>query len=146
MKQVFYLYIILYNFAFSYINIYPTKFNKDITNGSKESFRLYNRTPKTVKYRVYIEEGQPTDMSKWIEIYPKSILLKPLEEKEIKIFINPPTDSKDGIYKAKLVVKQVALPGKIINNKTNFMTLFKLNMTGYIGEINEEYKKYTSKD
>lgn len=126
------IFIIFSKITFSYINIYPSKFEKNITNGAKESFKLYNRTEKQVKYRIYLEEGKENDMSNWIEIYPRSITLKPLEEKEIRLLINTPKNAKLGKYKAKLIIKEIEVPGKKKKEKVNFMTRLKLNMVGNI--------------
>lgn len=134
MKGIFIYFFIFSKIMYGYINIYPSKFEKNIENGVNEIFRLYNRTNKKVRYRVYLEETIENDMSKWIEVYPKSITLNPLEEKEINIFINPPKDTRNGKYKSKLVVKEIDIPGGEKHEKVKFMTIFKLNMIGYIGE------------
>lgn len=141
MKILMLVFIIFSNISYSYINIYPTKFEKDITNGANESFKLYNRSGKTIKYRVYFEKGEKNDMSQWGEIYPNSIALNPLEEKEIRVSIRPPKFTSKGVYKAKMIVKEVGVPKKERDKKVNFFTLFKLNMTGYIGENYEKKKK-----
>lgn len=141
MKILILVFIIFSNISYSYINIYPTKFEKDITNGANESFKLYNRSGETIKYRVYFEKGEKNDMSQWGEIYPNSIALNPLEEKEIRVSIKPPKFASKGVYKAKMIVKEVGVPKKERDKKVNFFTLFKLNMTGYIGENYEKKKK-----
>ncbi|WP_101474365.1 hypothetical protein [Fusobacterium sp.] len=128
------------NIAYGYINIYPTSFKKNITNGVQDKFYLYNRTEKVIKYRVYLEKSDENDMSEWIEIYPKSVTLKPLEEKEIRIAITPPQDVKNGKYKSKLVIKQVGIPGVKYEEKVNFMTMLKMTLVGYIGENNNDKK------
>lgn len=141
MKFLILYFMLISKLTFSYINIYPTKFEKNITKGVNESFKLYNRSEKQVRYRIYLEKGLEKDMSQWSEVYPHSITLKPLEEKEIRLFISPPKNVPKGKYKAKLIVKEVEIPNARKNNKVNFFTLFKLNMTGYIGEENEKIKK-----
>ncbi len=141
MKILILVFVIFSNISYSYINIYPTKFEKDITNGANESFKLYNRSGKTIKYRVYFEKSEKNDMSQWGEIYPNSIALNPLEEKEIRVSIKPPKFASKGVYKAKMIVKEVGVPKKERDKKVNFFTLFKLNMTGYIGENYEKKKK-----
>lgn len=40
-----------------------------------------------------------------------------------------------------MIVKEVGVPKKKRDKKVNFFTLFKLNMTGYIGENYEKKKK-----
>lgn len=123
--------------AFGYINIYPMEFDKNISNGVTESFKLYNRTSSEIRYRVYIEKSKEKDMSQWIEIYPQSISLKPLEEKELRLSVTPPKNAQAGEYKAKLVIKEIKVPNKKDDKKINIMTLFKLNMKGCIEEKNE---------
>lgn len=123
--------------SFGYINIYPMEFDKNISNGVTESFKLYNRTSSEIRYRVYIEKSKEKDMSQWIEIYPQSISLKPLEEKELRLSVTPPKNAQAGEYKAKLVIKEIKVPNKKDDKKINIMTLFKLNMKGCIEEKNE---------
>ena len=123
--------------SFGYINIYPMEFDKNISNGVTESFKLYNRTSNKIRYRVYIEKSKEKDMSQWIEIYPQSISLKPLEEKELRLSVTPPKNAQAGEYKAKLVIKEIKVPNKKDDKKINIMTLFKLNMKGCIEEKNE---------
>lgn len=123
--------------SFGYINIYPMEFDKNISNGVTESFKLYNRTSNEIRYRVYIEKSKEKDMSQWIEIYPQSISLKPLEEKELRLSVTPPKNAQAGEYKAKLVIKEIKVPNKKDDKKINIMTLFKLNMKECIEEKNE---------
>ncbi|MGL5202039.1 COG1470 family protein [Cetobacterium sp.] len=141
MKILLLMFLLFSNITYSYINIYPSKFEKNITNGNSETFKLYNRSGKQIRYRIYLEEGDENDMSRWSEIYPNSITLNPLEEKEVRISIRPPKNAAKGKYKAKLIVKEVGIPRKEKSDKVNFFTLFRLNMTGYIGDNNEKTKK-----
>lgn len=130
MRNIIFLIFLFFKLSFSYINIYPTNFNKVITNGATETFKLYNRTDSEKKYRIYIEASSDQDMSKWIEVYPKSIFLKPLKEEEVRLFVNPPLSATKGEYTAKLVIKEICSPNN--KEKVNLMTLFKLNMKGHI--------------
>lgn len=134
MKKIVFLVILFSKISLGYINIYPTKFNKDITNGATQVFKLYNRTDEERKYRIYIEGGEKNTMSQWIEVYPQSISLKPLEEDEIRIAITPPSTIPKGEYRAKLVIKEVEVPKQKKEKKVRLMTIFKLNMKGYVGE------------
>lgn len=142
MKRLFVLLIIFSKLTYSYINIYPTKFEKDVTKGANETFKLYNRSDKEVRYRIYLEENnKENDMSKWSEIYPSSLKLSPLEEKEIRLFIKPPKNTPKGKYKTKLVIKQVGIPKEKNKSKINFFTIFKLNMIGYVGANDESIRQ-----
>lgn len=134
MKKIVFLVILFSKISLGYINIYPTEFDKDITNGATQIFKLYNRTDEERRYRIYIENVGKNSMSQWIEIYPQSISLKPLEEDEIRIAITPPSSISKGEYRAKLVIKEVEVPRKKKEKKVKLMTLFKLNMKGYVGE------------
>lgn len=134
MKKIVFLIFLFSKISFGYINIYPMEFNKDISNGTTQSFKLYNRTEEERKYRIYIEAGEKNSMSQWIEVYPQSISLKPLEEDEIRIAITPPSTISKGEYRAKLVIKEVEVPKQKKEKKVRLMTIFKLNMKGYVGE------------
>ena len=142
MKKILILLIIISNIAFSYINIYPTKFEKDISNGAEENFKLYNRSKDTVKYRIYLDDftNKENDMSKWIELYPSSISLAPLEEKEIRLVVNKPLGAKPGKYGARLIIKEVRVASKKKQDKVQFMTILKFNMIGEIKEVKDEKK------
>ncbi len=142
MKKILILLIIISNIAFSYINIYPTKFEKDISNGAEENFKLYNRSKDTVKYRIYLDDftNKENDMSKWIELYPSSISLTPLEEKEIRLVVNKPLGAKPGKYGARLIIKEVRVASKKKQDKVQFMTILKFNMIGEIKEVKDEKK------
>ena len=49
-----------------------------------DEFVLYNRTRNTLRYRIYLEDAKnKKNMTEWIKIYPKSIILHPLEKKDI---------------------------------------------------------------
>jgi P pilus assembly chaperone PapD len=141
-KKILILLIIISNIAFSYINIYPTKFEKDISNGAEENFKLYNRSKDTVKYRIYLDDftNKENDMSKWIELYPSSISLTPLEEKEIRLVVNKPLGAKPGKYGARLIIKEVRVASKKKQDKVQFMTILKFNMIGEIKEVKDEKK------
>lgn len=134
MKKLIYLiFILISTNILGYINIYPTEFKEDITSGANGKFRLYNRLKKQVKYRIYLEDNEEKNsMNNWIEIYPTTILLKPLESKEIKFLITPPKKVKKGEYHSKLVIKQINIPRQEKERKVNFLTILKLNMIGYI--------------
>lgn len=130
--------LLISSISYAYINLYPLEFNKDITHGAGEDFTLYNRSTKTRKYRVYVEEVEgKNSMTDWIEIYPKSISLSPLKEKTVKIYVTTPADVPEGEYQANLVLKEVALPitqqdKEEQKKKTRVMTMVKLRLKGRV--------------
>lgn len=137
-KIVLIIFLILKSLTFGYINLYPLEFNKDITYGAGEEFTLYNRTTEPRKYRVYVEsvEGKKS-MADWIEVYPRSILINPLKEKNIKIYVEAPQGSKEGEYQANLVIKEISLPiilqdKEELEKKTKILTMVKLRLKGRV--------------
>ena len=125
--------------SYGYINIYPTKFEKNIKNEVYEEFTLYNRTKRNIKYRVYLEDVKDKkSMSKWIAVYPKSLELRPLEEKTIKLSVNAPKEIEVGEYHSNLVIKEIETVKKEktdnINDeeKVKIMTMVKMRLKGYI--------------
>lgn len=138
MKKIVLIFFILKSLTFGYINLYPLKFEKDITYGAGEEFVLYNRTTEPRKYRVYVEsvEGKKS-MADWIEVYPRSILINPLKEKNIKIYVEAPQGSKEGEYQANLVIKEISLPITLqdkeeLEKKTKILTMVKLRLKGRV--------------
>ncbi len=129
LKNLIIYFFISYS-AFSYINIYPIKFEKNINQEVKEEFFLYNRTNEKRRYRIYIEDGEELNLKKWIEIYPKSITLRSLEEKSFSVYINPPKDIPKGKYTANLVVKEVNTFNKVENKKVKILTQLKIKLVG----------------
>lgn len=139
MKRVILLLVfLLSSISYSYINLYPLEFEKDITHGAGERFVLYNRTTKPRKYRVYVEEvAGKKSMADWIEVYPKSISIDPLKEEEIRVYVSSPANTPQGEYQANLVIKEVALPitqqeKEEQKKKTRVMTMVKLRLKGRV--------------
>lgn len=134
-KYIYILYFLISSLAYSYINIYPIKFEERIDgNGINKTFKLYNGSRSTLRYRIFLEDTKDSKKiaKDWVEIYPKSITLIPQEEKELKIFIKSPENIENGKYSTKLVVKEVNVPSEAKDKK--YMTIFKLKLNGYVGE------------
>jgi P pilus assembly chaperone PapD len=126
--------------SFAYLNIYPTSFYKPIDGkGATEEFTLSNMSTSPIKYKIYIEETEKNfSMVPWIEIYPKTITLKPGEEKKIKLYIKAPSSVKEGEYKAILGFKEIYIPTKEKNSTSTSLKLLtdlKLHITGYVGNL-----------
>ncbi|MCI6152130.1 MAG: hypothetical protein MR673_03260 [Fusobacterium perfoetens] len=132
------LFFIINTISFAYINLYPLEFNKNITKGAFQEFVLYNRSTKPVRYRIYIEEvPNRNSMKDWIEVYPKSITLNSLEEDSIRVYVQSPEGTKEGIYEANLVIKEISLPQPKLteeekNKKHNILTMVKLRLKGSV--------------
>lgn len=129
--------MILFCSVSAYMNIYPVNFDKRIDGiGDTEEYTITNTTNKILKYRIYLEESNENDMSKWIQIYPESLILKPGQEKKVKIYVNSPEGIKEGEYSTILGIKEVHIP-KITKNEEllDVYTNLKLKIYGYVGEL-----------
>lgn len=129
--------MILFCSVSAYMNIYPTNFDKRIDGiGDIEEYIITNTTNKILKYRIYLEESDEKDMSKWIQIYPESLILKPGQEKKVKIYVNSPEGIEEGEYSAILGIKEVYIP-KITNSEEvlDIYTNLKMKIYGYVGEL-----------
>lgn len=136
-------FIVLYFFimnciAYSYINIIPTSFEKNITKGATEDFYLSNRTDMVKKYRIYTEDiPDKKSMTDWVEVYPKSIQLKPWEQKLVKVYVEAPKNAPTGDYYSTIVFKEVDIPKIRNTNKDTgkpykIMTMLKLRIKGEV--------------
>ena len=137
--------LLIFQSSYSYINIYPVKFDKRIDGeGGNQSYYLYNSTNKNMRYRIYTEKNltdKNKDMSEWIEVYPKSVTLKPGEEREIKVLIKAPSKTKDGEYLGILGIKEVEIPEDKTLRETGkgvlqVFTDLKIEIAGFVGDIN----------
>lgn len=129
LRQIILVYLLIYKLALGYINIYPTFFYEKLKNN--EIFKtiiLSNTTDKIIRYRLYTEEDEYKGIK--VEVYPKSVTLKPFEKEEIKILITA-EDSIVGEFSKKLVIKEIELP----REKKKVLTMFKLKLTGFDGDI-----------
>ena len=137
-------YLLCSYISFAYVNIYPTYFDKRIdTIGATEEFVLTNDTNKEVKYRTYIKKGiHSNTMDEWIEIYPKSVTIKPKSSSKIKLYIKSPANKALGEYYATIVFKELESVKNLKKNNENLkiMTELELEIRGYIGDLNPKLK------
>lgn len=141
--------IILYHFSFAYINISPTKLDKNIAIGAYQEFRLYNNTKIPIRYKIKpidMKEKNVKNMTEWIEIYPKIITINPMEEGIFKVYIKAPENSLNGDYGTFLNIKQISAPKLKSDNTQDItsgltvMTNLNLGIYGYIGEKDPNIK------
>lgn len=136
MKNILFLFSILSLKTFSYINIYPTYFDKPIDkNQGYMEYTLFNKKSIPVKYRCFLEPiGSDNNLVSWTEIYPKSIILKPKESKIIKVLIKSPPEAEKKQYSEYLVFKEV--PANFYRtSKVNILTQLKLKINAYVGDL-----------
>lgn len=138
-SRVLFLYLLTMKLIFGYINVYPSFFYEKLDkNGIFKTFTLTNKKDENIKYRLYLEDKKSNDIS--IEIYPKSITLKPFEKKEFRVLIKKKNDKiLNQEFSEKLVIKEVELPSQ----KKKVLTMLKLKLSGYEGDLTPklEYTK-----
>lgn len=143
---IFKLMIALFIFSvtsFSYIDINPIGFDKNIENGSEVEYLLRNYTAEPIMYRVQIREMKREgikDMSKLIKLSSKIIYLKPSEEKILKVCVSSPEIKKVGDYGAYLNIEQIDDRIKNVNSgaKLGVTVDFTMGIFAYIGKKNSE--------
>lgn len=131
--------------AFAYINMSPTTLDKNIRVGAYEEFTLYNDTTIPFRYKItpmaMSENKKVMDMSKWIEVYPKIVTVRPSESQKFKVYIKADKNALEGDYGAFLNIRQMSAP-KLKGEKqeqnvgAGMVIMVNLNMGiyGYVGD------------
>ena len=106
---------------------------------------MQNNGTKTQRFKVSVLPGDNQymgDMSKWAEITPKIITIKPKSTSILKVFVKAPKGIKEGEYSAFLNFRSVPvpdLPGETKDNTVTSSTRMALNVNveiiGYVGEL-----------
>lgn len=130
--------------ASAYINLAPTTLDKNIKAGAYQEFTLFNDTTIPFRYKItpmaMTENKKVIDMSKWIEVYPKIVTVKPTEAKKFKVYVKADKGALEGDYGAFLSIKQMSAPklkGEEAENLgAGMVVMVNLNMGiyGYVGD------------
>lgn len=120
----------------AYTNISPLNFDERIDGeGGYKEYTLFNTTKNRLTYKIYPEKIQDTfDMSKWVELYPRVLTLKPGESKKIKVLVVAPDNLSKGEYLTNLCIKEIETPGEQSGDVKIFTNL-KIELAGYVGDI-----------
>ena len=130
--------------ASAYINLAPTTLDKNIKAGAYQEFTLYNDTTIPFRYKItpvaMTENKKVMDMSKWIEVYPKIVTVRPAESKKFKVYVKAKPDSPEGDYGAFLNIRQMSAP-KLKGEETEnlgagmvIMVNVNMGIYGYVGD------------
>ncbi|MGL4671223.1 MAG: hypothetical protein ACRC6J_02885 [Cetobacterium sp.] len=113
MKKLYasFLFLLVSTLSFSMV-IYPKEFQKDITKGNYETYSITNDTNEIKIYKIDI------DIKDGIEskIFPKVFTLKPNENQNVKVFLNPSSNLKDGAYTGNILIQIIPTRIKELNN------------------------------
>lgn len=140
-KNIFIILMILFSKVYSYVNIHPVNFDKNIGgSGEIEEYYLYNGTNSSIKYLFSVERSKnEKDMTSWVEYYPKTLNLKPGQEGVLKVFIKAPRGTEVGEYTTVLGVKEMpVISEKEIKSKSStlkVLTNLKMEIVGYVREL-----------
>lgn len=139
MKVTIIFLFLLSQIVFGYINIHPTTFDKRIDRGgSYQEFTLHNSKSEPIMYRIYSEtDGENSLMADGMEIYPRSLILKPGETRKIQLHIAVDEKLPPGEYSAILGVRELPVYEKAKNGNVGvtILTDFRLVLNGYAGDI-----------
>lgn len=140
----FLLFIAVSLSAFAYINLSPTTLDKNIKAGAYQEFTLYNDTTIPFRYKItpvaMTENKKVMDMSKWIEVYPKIVTVRPAESKKFKVYVKADKGALEGDYGAFLNIRQMSAP-KLKGEKDEsvgagaiIMVNLNMGIYGYVGD------------
>lgn len=130
--------------ASAYINLAPTTLDKNIKAGAYQEFTLFNDTTIPFRYKItpmaMTENKKVIDMSKWIEVYPKIVTVKPTEAKKFKVYVKADKGALEGDYGAFLNIRQMSAP-KLKGEETEnlgagmvIMVNVNMGIYGYVGD------------
>ncbi len=128
----------------AYINLSPTTLDKNIKAGAYQEFTLFNDTTIPFRYKItpmaMTENKKVIDMSKWIEVYPKIVTVKPTEAKKFKVYVKADKGALEGDYGAFLNIRQMSAP-KLKGEKDEsvgagaiIMVNLNMGIYGYVGD------------
>ena len=136
--------------AYGYINVYPTKFDKEIRKeGSFHEITLSNPSMDEIRYSITLKDlkgndNHTGDMASWTEIYPTLVTVRPGRKSNVKMLITPPEGVEDGEYGMILNIKQLNTPNSIKEKEGAVVSMLldvNMGMYGYVGKVNGDYSK-----
>lgn len=133
-KKLVTIFFLISNFIFA-LQIGPPMFEQRIDGaGGYREFTLTNPGTKTLRYKLTVLPGKNKDMSRWTEVSPKIITIKPGTKGKFKIFAKAPSDIPDGEYDYNLSIKMMDLP-KLPGETDKVDAAAKLNFDFHLGFI-----------
>lgn len=128
------------------VGIEPTVFGKEISQGNTgyKEYTIKNETEERVRYKIEIHSSLEEDKDKFnIEVYPKVVLLEPMENKKIKILIKSKKIVKEGEYQFTMSLAPIKVPvlSKQNENIENISLSGEvgvglvIGLVGYVGEL-----------
>lgn len=131
----------------------PISFEKRIDKGQGfKEFYFPNTGNKTIRYKFTSLPGSAHrgDMSKWVELYPKILTIKPEQTGVLKVFVQAPKETPEGEYGFLLDSLPIEVldkdeQSKDIKAASTVKIRAAIELVGYVGDIKpilklEKYK------
>lgn len=131
----------------------PISFEKRIDKGQGfKEFYFPNTGNKTIRYKFTPLPGSAHrgDMSKWVELYPKILTIKPEQTGVLKVFVQAPKETPEGEYGFLLDSLPIEVldkdeQSKDIKAASAVKIRAAIELVGYVGDIKpilklEKYK------
>lgn len=132
-------------------SISPIYFNQRIDkNGGYQEYEIENDSYDTVRYKVEVlpEVGDKEEfkrMKKWVEIYPKVLVVKPKSSGKVKVMIKADNNAKKGEYNFTLTPTPIVIPKIEERKNQENVALIKakaplvlsMGIDGYVGDFGD---------
>lgn len=143
------LFLVFFTTSFS-TSIAPIYFNKRIDGaGGYQEYKISNSTLATMRYKVQVipetkDEKMMEEMDKWVEVYPKFLIIPPKSTKTVKVLIKTKGNPKPAEYAFDLMLNPVVIPTlKDEESESKLAVLsgqkvgisFALVLNGYVGNL-----------
>ena len=128
------------------LKLRPIGFDKNLNTGGFQEYTLTNTSKEIVRYKIEIKNtGKPTDISKYVTVYPKVLTVEPLTEANFKVYVEE-TEMPKGEYSFILGIKPIKMP-KINDTKKgktdsaiSMRTALEVEVFAYAGDIEEKFE------
>lgn len=132
------------------LKLRPIGFDKNLDTGGFEEYTLTNTSKDIVRYKIEIKDtGKPTDISKYVTVYPKVLTVEPLTEGKFKVYVEE-VEMPKGEYSFLLGIKPIKMPeleetkkGKT-DSAVSMRTALEIEVFAHAGEIEEKFEVLSS--
>ncbi|MGL5279115.1 MAG: hypothetical protein ACRC8M_08620 [Cetobacterium sp.] len=152
-KRICFIYFFILSLVAFSFQMSPIFFEKRIDDGKGfREFYFPNTGNKTIRYKFTPLPGSSHrgDMSKWVELYPKVLTIKPEQVGVLKVFVQAPKGTPEGEYGFLLD----SLPIEVLDKSEESSDIkaasavkirAAIELVGYVGDIKPQLKLEQSK-
>lgn len=132
------------------LKLRPIGFDKSMDTGGFQEYTLTNTSKDMVRYKIEIKDSRkPTDISKYVTVYPKVLTVEPLTEATFKVYVEE-MEMPKGEYSFILGVKPIKMPkledtkqGKV-DSTISMRTALEVEVFAHAGEIEDKFEVLSS--